>query len=74
MLNKHELPLVREEAERCDTLRYSWEKLQALASEVQTHLLTIQPEFKQELIENVKVFIHDCGDFYGSYDKVSPTS
>ncbi|XP_025115342.1 dynein heavy chain 5, axonemal-like isoform X3 [Pomacea canaliculata] len=72
MLNKHELPLVREEAERCDTLRYSWEKLQALASEVQTHLLTIQPEFKQELIENVKVFIHDCGDFYGSYDKNGP--
>ncbi|KAK7469850.1 hypothetical protein BaRGS_00036128, partial [Batillaria attramentaria] len=72
MLNKHDLPLVREEAERCDTLRYSWERLNAQAAEVQTHLLAIQPEFKRELIENVKVFIHDCDDFYSSYDTSGP--
>ena len=71
MLNKHELPVNKEEMERCDTLRYSWEKLQVQAAEVQTTLLEIQPKFKSELIDNVKTFIEDCDDYYGKYDTVS---
>ena len=70
MLNKHELPVAKEETERCDTLRYSWERLNASAAEVQTHLLSIQPDFKSELIEDVKVFINDCNSFYSDYDTV----
>ena len=70
MLNKHDLPVVKEETERCDTLRYSWERLNATAAEVQTHLLAIQPNFKSELITDVKVFITDCNDFYRDYDGV----
>lgn len=31
MMNKYELALPREEMERVDTLRYSWEKLLSLA-------------------------------------------
>ncbi len=27
MLTKHELPVAKEETERVDTLRYSWQKL-----------------------------------------------
>ncbi|KAK7114139.1 dynein axonemal heavy chain 5-like isoform X2 [Littorina saxatilis] len=72
MLNKHELPMVREEAERCDTLRYSWERLQAQAAEVSTHLLTVQPQFKAELIENVKGFITETSDYYENYDEAGP--
>ncbi|XP_052062310.1 dynein axonemal heavy chain 5-like isoform X2 [Mytilus californianus] len=72
MLNKHELPVNKEEMERCDTLRYSWEKLQAQAAEVQTTLLEVQPMFKSELIENVKTFIGDCDDFCGGYDTAGP--
>jgi dynein heavy chain len=71
MLIKHDLPVNKEETERCDTLRYSWEKLQVQTSEVQTELLQVQPQFKSELIENVKVFNDDCKDFYGNYDTVS---
>ena len=70
MLNKHELPVVREEAERVDTLRYSWERMQATSAEVSTHLVYVQPDFKGDLIENVKIFVKDCGDFYRDYDKV----
>lgn len=70
MLNKHELPVAKEETERCDTLRYSWERLNATAAEVQSHLLAIQPNFKSELIQDVKVFIEDCNNFYSDYDKV----
>ena len=71
MLQKHELPVAREETERVDTLRYSWQKLVALASEVSGHLISIQPEFKSELIENVKVFVEDCGTYYSDYKVVS---
>ncbi len=70
MLNKHELPVAKEEMERVDTLRYSWQKLQAQAAEVSTHLIQIQPNFKGDLIENVKVFITDCSQFYADYNEV----
>lgn len=72
MLNKHELPVPKEEMEKVDTLRYSWSKLQALASEVSSHLLQIQPQFRAELIDNVKSFEKDCTNFYGSYEKSGP--
>ena len=70
MLNKHDLPVAREEAERVDTLRYSWQKLQVYASEVSSHLIHIQPGFKTDLIEDVKMFLDDCGDYYGEYRQV----
>lgn len=31
MLNRYELLVAKEESERVDTLRYSWQKLQSLA-------------------------------------------
>lgn len=70
MMNKHELPVVREEAEKVDTLRYSWQKLTALAFQQSNYLIDIQPNYKSELIENVKVFIKDCGEFYDDYGEV----
>ena len=71
MLNKHELPVNREEAERVDTLRYSWEKLQVQASEVSTYLVSVQPDFKSTLVQDVKTFAVDCTTFYGDYKLVS---
>lgn len=38
MLNRYELVVAKEESERVDTLRYSWQKLQSLA--VNTFFLT----------------------------------
>ena len=38
MLNRYELVVAKEESERVDTLRYSWQKLQSLA--VNTFLRT----------------------------------
>lgn len=70
MLNKHELPVPKDEMERVDTLRYSWEKLQAQAAEVSTYLIRVQPSFKSALIENVTCFHEDCGTFYDDYHNV----
>ena len=71
MLNKHELPVARDEAERVDTLRYSWQKLTSLMFNVSNHLIDIQPNYKSELTENVETFIKDCANFYSDYDTVS---
>jgi dynein heavy chain, axonemal len=71
MLNKHEVPVAREEIERCDTLRYSWRLLQAKAVEMSSRLIELQPQYRQELVNNVVTFITDCDQFYASYNSVS---
>jgi dynein heavy chain len=71
MLNRHEVLVAREESERVDTLRYTWEKLQALASESQGALIKIQPNFKSDLVESVEAFIVDVDVFSHDYLKVS---
>ena len=71
MLQKHEIDIPREEIERCDTLRYSWQKLLALASQTSGNLLEIQPLYKDGLKSDVKDFIRDCQGFYTNYRKVN---
>lgn len=70
MLLKHDLPLAPEDSERCDTMRYMWEKLQVHTVSVQDNLLLLQPTFRKTLDSEVKIFIEDCNDFYKSYDEV----
>jgi dynein heavy chain len=72
MLNRYEIAVPREEAERVDTLRYTWERLLALGAEVQDQLLKIQPKFKANLLENVSVFHEDVGSFTKDYDELGP--
>ncbi|KAM4704637.1 dynein axonemal heavy chain 5 [Rhinophrynus dorsalis] len=72
MLNKYELLVAKEETEKVDTLRYTWEKLLVRGSEVQNELVAIQPNFRGELISTVQTFIEDCTDFYSDYDSNGP--
>ena len=70
MLHKYGLVVAKEEAEKVDTLRYTWEKLLARSTEVQNELVSLQPNFRGGLIDNVQTFVEDCGHFYQDYDKV----
>ncbi|MBN3299949.1 DYH5 protein, partial [Amia calva] len=72
MLNKYDLLVAKEEAEKVDTLRYTWEKLLVRGTEVQNELVSLQPNFRGELISNVQTFVEDCGHFYDDYDKDGP--
>lgn len=72
MLHKYGLLVAKEEAEKVDTLRYTWEKLLARSTEVQNELVALQPNFRGELIRNVQTFVEDCQQFYNEYEKVSP--
>ena len=72
MLTKYEMSAPQSEMEKCDTLRYTWERLQSLATKVSNHLLDIQPGFKDDLIQNVTIFKEDCREFYKNYEEVCP--
>ena len=70
VLNKYEQSVAKEEAEKVDTLRYTWEKLLGRSTQVQNQLVSLQPNFRGELISNVETFVEDCHHFYQDYDKV----
>ncbi|XP_075442369.1 dynein axonemal heavy chain 5 isoform X3 [Ascaphus truei] len=72
MLNKYELLIAKEEMEKVDTLRYTWEKLLVRGNEVQNELVAIQPNFRGELISTVQTFVEDCSDFYSDYGTNGP--
>ncbi|KAG7262553.1 hypothetical protein CRUP_029774 [Coryphaenoides rupestris] len=72
MLHKYEQPVAKEEVEKVDTLRYTWEKLLARGTEVQNQLAALQPDFRGELIGNVETFLEDCHTFYQDYDQDGP--
>jgi dynein heavy chain len=71
MLHKYGLSVAKEEVEKVDTLRYTWEKLLSRSTEVQNELASLQPNFRGELIDNVETFLDDCSNFYQEYDQVS---
>ncbi|XP_053100655.1 dynein axonemal heavy chain 5-like isoform X3 [Hemicordylus capensis] len=72
MLNKYELLVAKEEMEKVDTLRYTWEKLLVRANEVQNELVALQPKFRGELISTVEIFVEDCDQYYLDYDTNGP--
>ncbi|XP_053183407.1 dynein axonemal heavy chain 5 isoform X3 [Scomber japonicus] len=72
MLHKYELSVAKEEADKVDTLRYTWEKLLSRGTEVQNELVTLQPNFRGELVSNVETFVEDCRHFYKDYEKDGP--
>ncbi len=61
------------DVERVDTLRYMWNKLRQLVSQLQTTLLKIEPEFRSQLLENVDTYFCKVEDFTDDYDTVSLT-
>ncbi|XP_073341884.1 dynein axonemal heavy chain 5 isoform X2 [Pagrus major] len=72
MLHKYELSVAKEEADKVDTVRYTWEKLLSRSTEVQNELVSLQPNFRGELVSNVETFLEDCQHFYQDYDKDGP--
>nr|XP_043889840.1 dynein axonemal heavy chain 5 isoform X3 [Solea senegalensis] len=72
MLHKYELPVAKEEADKVDTLRYTWEKLLSRSTEIQNELVALQPNFRQELLSNVETFMQDCQNFYQDYETDGP--
>ena len=72
MLTKHGIPAPREQVERVDILRYQWEKVTTLASNVQSHLITIQPQFKDSLITQIGSFATETDEYFSDYSQRGP--
>ena len=60
----------REEIERVDSLRYTFKNLQAQACTIQSHLVSIQQDFKKDLLESVQVYKQDLDSFLTHYNEV----
>ncbi|XP_040553568.1 dynein axonemal heavy chain 8 isoform X1 [Gallus gallus] len=72
ILNTFEIEVTKEESEGVDTLRYSFNKLQAKAISIQDELTRVQPKFKSNLLESVAIFREDVSNFETSYETEGP--
>uniref|UniRef100_A0A8C8RGD8 Dynein axonemal heavy chain 8 n=1 Tax=Pelusios castaneus TaxID=367368 RepID=A0A8C8RGD8_9SAUR len=72
ILNRFEVEVTKEESEGVDTLRYSFNKLQAKAVSVQDELVQVQPKFKSNLLESVQIFREDVANFDTAYETEGP--
>ncbi|CAF4327193.1 unnamed protein product, partial [Rotaria magnacalcarata] len=72
MMNKYEIAFNDGKPELVDTLQYAWKKCLQQGKEVQSHLLEIQPAFKQNLLDNVAAFQQDFVTFVDDYNKKGP--
>ncbi|XP_041462810.1 dynein heavy chain 5, axonemal-like [Lytechinus variegatus] len=72
LLNKYELIFSDGNAEKVDSLSYNWKNLTAQFIQVADHLVTIQPEFKGDLLSGVTVFQQDATLFVEEYTEKGP--
>jgi dynein heavy chain len=69
MLNKYEIVFNDGNAEKVDSLAYSWKTLNEKAREVQDNLVQVQPTFKSDLLAKVTQFKKDVHTFSIDYEK-----
>lgn len=72
MLNKYEITFNDGNAERVDSLSYSWKTLNEKAIEIQDHLIDVQPSFKSDLLSKVIQFKKDVETFSSDYTEKGP--
>ena len=70
-MHKLEIAVPCDEAERVDTLSYSWHILQQQARDIATRLTELEPHFRRQLTDDVTAFVSDCNDFCRDYQMVS---
>ncbi|XP_053374157.1 dynein axonemal heavy chain 8-like [Mercenaria mercenaria] len=72
MLNDFGVTAPKEENDKVDTLRYSFQKMLVMANQVQDDLVHLQPGFKKELLTSVEIFHKDVSDYTLNYDQDGP--
>ena len=70
LVQKMGLAVAREEAERVDTLRYSWHSLQEQVRDTEARLTELEPHFRRQLADDVNAFTGDCDRFFTDYQTV----
>ncbi|XP_071095783.1 dynein axonemal heavy chain 8-like [Haliotis cracherodii] len=72
LLQDFEVIVYKEENDKVDSLRYSFQKALSKASQVQDELVNVQPGFKTELLTSVEVFHVDVESFEERYSTGGP--
>lgn len=72
VLNRYEVTIEREITEQVDNLRYTWSQLLATALKVQVNLLNMQPQFQEDLKNNLEKFRQDKLDYCNEYRTAGP--
>lgn len=62
----------KEDLEQVDNLRYSWQQLQAMALASHVQLLRMQPQFEEDLKNNLDKFREDNADYCHEYRHAGP--
>ncbi|XP_045464260.1 dynein axonemal heavy chain 5 [Harmonia axyridis] len=72
VLSRYNVIVEREIVEQVDNLRYTWNQLQARALKVQGNLLDMQPQFQNDLKNNLEKFRQDKLDYCNEYRVAGP--
>nr|XP_034839773.1 dynein heavy chain 5, axonemal [Maniola hyperantus] len=72
VITRYELPVSKEDMEQVDNLRYSWQQLQATALASHVQLLTMQPQFEDDLQNNLDRFREDNAEYCHEYRHAGP--
>nr|CAD7590203.1 unnamed protein product [Timema genevievae] len=72
VVTRYDLAVDKEDLEQVDNLRYTWQRLQARALEVNVLLLTMQPHFEDDLRENLDNFRQDNIEYCHEYRTTGP--
>ena len=72
MLAKNNVKISSTEQEQLDSMRFQWGKMKTQSAEMGTHLVKIQPKFKEQLVEHVKKFGVDQQAFLSDYNIKGP--
>nr|WAW84834.1 axonemal dynein heavy chain A [Halisarca dujardinii] len=60
------------EMDMVDSLRYTFDNLRRQATNVQDHLIQIQPKFRSNLLDAVEEFTHDLSSYSEEYEQEGP--
>nr|XP_023020662.1 dynein heavy chain 5, axonemal [Leptinotarsa decemlineata] len=72
VLHRYKVTVEREITEQVDNLRYTWSRLLERALKVQVNLLDMQPQFQQDLKNNLSKFRQDKLDYCNEYRTAGP--
>lgn len=72
VLNRYNVFVEREITEQVDNLRYTWSNLLKRTLKVQGNLLEMQPQFEQDLKNNLDKFRQDKIDYCNEYRTAGP--
>jgi dynein heavy chain len=72
MLVKNNVNIPAAEQEQLDSMRFQWDKMRTSSVQISAHLVEIQPEFKERLLDKVSTFQSDQKNFISDYNIKGP--